>query len=179
MSDLLHPALTPHLAALTLLLGYAAWRDVATRTIPDSISITLIALGACVRLMSGWEALGWSLLVAVSVFFVLLPLCGRGVLGGADLKLLAALAVGFSPETSLHLLLSVTVVGGFLAAAYLLLGRIFRLIGFFSRARMRPRSLPGRIALVECWRIRRHAPLPYGVAIAVGAVFVILQNRGM
>ena len=179
MSDLFHSALLPHLVTLSLLLGFAAWRDVATRTIPDEVSIALILVGASVRLMSGWQALALSLLVAVLIFFALLPLCGRGFLGGADLKLLAALAVGFSPWISLHLLLSVTVVGGLLAGIYLCLGRVLRLLGNLSRSKLRPRTLPGRIALIEGWRIRRRAPVPYGVAIAIGTVFAVLQNRGM
>jgi hypothetical protein len=35
-----------------------------------------------------------------------------------------------------------------------------------------------RICRIESWRIRRHAPLPYGIAIAAGGVWTLLLNFG-
>ncbi len=161
------------------LLGFAAWRDVLTRTIPDSVSIALIVVGCLARLAEGWEALAVSLLVGVGVFLVLLPACSRGMLGGADLKLLASLATGLSPQMTLHLIAAVTLVGGGLAAFYLGLSRLG-----VSRAATRlscttDPSFFTRIVTVECWRIRRSAPLPYGIAIAIGAAIVVLNRQGV
>lgn len=160
------------------LLGFAAWRDVLTRTIPDTVSIALIVVGCAARCCNGWEALATSLLVGVVVFFALLPACSRGLLGGADLKLLAALSVGFSPQTTLHLLAAVTIVGGGLAAVYVCLNRM---VGAKAagRSRRKPGSLLPRIVSIECWRIRRSAPLPYGIAIAIGAAIVVLNRQGV
>lgn len=160
------------------LLGFAAWRDVLTRTIPDSVSVALLAVGSLARLGSGWDALAVSLLVGVGVFLVLLPACSRGLLGGADLKLLAALAAGFSPQTTLHLVAAVTIVGGGLAVVYLGLSRLApRAAG--RSPRNSATSLLTRVAAIECWRIRRSAPLPYGVAIAIGAALVVLNQQGV
>lgn len=160
------------------LLGFAAWRDILTRTIPDTVSIALIVVGCTTRCCYGWEALVTSLLVGVVVFFVLLPACSRGLLGGADLKLLAALAMGFSPQTTLHLLAAVTIVGGGLAAVYVCLNRM---VGAKAAggSRRKPGSLLPRVVGIECWRIRRSAPLPYGIAIAIGAAIVVLNRQGV
>ena len=162
-----------------ILLSYSAWRDIATRTIPDTVSITLIVIGAVARLAHGWEPFVVSLLVAIAVFILMLPLCSRGLIGGADLKLLAALAMGLPPQASLHLVADVTIVGGALAMLYLLLNKLL----FTSKGRTQPRGrgswLLPRIVKVEFWRIRRRSPLPYGIAIAVGATFAVLHQQGV
>ena len=164
--------------AIIALLCFAAWRDILTRTIPDSVSIALIVIGCIVRLTDGWAALAASLLVGVGVFIVLLPACSRGLLGGADLKLLAALAVGLPPQTTLHLIAAVTIVGGGLAFVYLGLKKLVAGAEIGSHGG-RSGSVLKRIASVECWRIRRSAPLPYGIAIAIGAAIVVLNRQGV
>ena len=164
---------------LAILLGFAAWRDVATRTIPDGISIALFAMGFAVRLSQGWDFLITSLLMSIAIFLFLLPLCSRGLLGGADLKLLAALAVGLSPQSSLHLLVVVTTIGGLLAAVYLLAAKLTKSGDAAQSRSTKAKSGLGRIATIEFWRIRRRASLPYGIAIAIGTAVVVLQQQGV
>ena len=41
-----------------------------------------------------------------------------------------------------------------------------------------PPGLLRRVLRVESWRIRRGAPLPYGVAIAAGAAFALIRPGG-
>lgn len=161
------------------LLGFAAWRDIVIRTIPDTVSILLIVVGSGTRLTLGWQPFGMSLLVAVAVFTLLLPLCSRGLLGGADLKLLAALATGLSPQASFYVIFDVTLVGGALALLYLVLNKALLIAGTRTRPCGRNRSLLHRIVTVEFWRIRRRSPLPYGIAIAVGAAFAVLNHQGV
>lgn len=172
-------ASTAYAFAVMGLLAFAAWRDIAIRTIPDAISIALVALGVAFRLSQGVQPFGMSLLIAIVVFVSLVPLCSRGLLGGADIKLLAALAAGLSPQGSLHLLAAVTMVGGGLAAAYLLLNKLTSLARTGSHPSSRATSLLGRIVRIEFWRIRRGAPLPYGIAIAAGAAFVVFNQQGV
>ena len=161
------------------LLGFAAWRDIVTRTIPDTVSVILAIVGLGMRLAQGWQTFGISLLVAIAVFIVLLPLCSRGLLGGADLKLLAALTAGLSPQASLHVLANVTMIGGVLALLYLALHKLLLPVRMTAQLRGRKNSLLQRIINVEFWRIRRRSPLPYGVAIGVGAVFAVLNHQGV
>ena len=42
----------------------------------------------------------------------------------------------------------------------------------------RRHSVLPRVAAIELWRIRRRFPLPYGVAIAVGGMLVVLSLKG-
>ena len=171
--------LVPLTGIIVALLAFAAWRDVATRTIPDSISVALLALGAIVRLDQGWEALAVSLLTAVAIFLAMLPFHGRGLVGGADMKLLAALAAGLPPLTNFQLITSVALFGGLLAALYLSLRRVVPLIARLPRPVGRRGLLLYRVAIVEVRRIQRGAPLPYGVAIAAGAAVVVLNHSGV
>lgn len=166
-------------AAITALLGFAAWRDVAIRTIPDSVSIALLAAGVVMRGSQGWSYLTISLLMSAAMFLLLLPLCSRGLLGGADLKLLSALAVGLSPQSSVSLLLAVTTIGGLLAAVYLLAAKRSGSMATMRSPSTRVNSRLARVITIESWRIRRRAPLPYGIAIAIGAAIVVLQQRGV
>jgi prepilin peptidase CpaA len=152
------------------LLTAAAWRDLTTRTIPDTICLLLLAAGVLAQLPNGISAVVASAATALLLFAVLFAAFARGLLGGGDVKLITALAVGLSPYDCYRLVVATAFAGGFLALAYLLLSRTVRAAPTITR-----RSLFRRILAVEGWRIRRHGPLPYGVAIAVGGAFVLLQ----
>jgi prepilin peptidase CpaA len=176
--------------AAVALLAFAAWRDIATRTIPDEVSLLLAALGLVARAVEGGlPAVGWSLAVAFLLFLLLLPLAVFGMLGGGDLKLASALALGLPPLGSYHFVVATAVAGGVLALVYLLLGRVLAArrpavaAAAPSRAdaapARRPASLARRVLEAEAWRVRRRGPLPYGVAIATGGVFALFGNHGV
>lgn len=156
-----------------LLLGFAAWRDIATRTIPDAVSVGLVMLGLAARIPDGLQAVGLSAGAAVLLFLLLIPLHGRGLIGGGDLKLLASLAFGLPPLASYQMVCAVVMAGGVLAVFYLMLRHVLARRGIARRWVARHRSLALRVIAVEIWRIRKGAPLPYGLAIAAGASFVI------
>ena len=165
---------------IVALLSVAAWRDIATRTIPNIISIAIMLVGITARLQNGWQSLAISMLVAASVFIMLLPLHARGMLGGADLKLLSALTLGLPPLGSYHLIVAVTAVGGGLAALYLAVRIVVRRFETIPAPIGRSRGcVARRVAIVEFWRIRRGAPLPYGIAIAAGAAVVVFAQAGV
>src|ERR1043166_6696230 len=81
------------LVAITL-LAIAAWRDVATRTIPNSISLVLVVTGGIARSLEGLSAFVLSAEAALLIFFLLLVVYVRGLVGGGDVKIITALAVG-------------------------------------------------------------------------------------
>jgi prepilin peptidase CpaA len=89
-------------------------------------------------------------------------------------KLLAALAVGFSPLGLVRFLTAVALIGGVLAVAHLLLRR------WVPPAAVAPArgSVLRRVCAVERWRIGRRASMPYGVAIAGGGAWMILAGLG-
>lgn len=159
------------LAAVALaLLAAGAWRDIVTRTIPDMVSLLLLAVGGLTRLLEGASDLALSAVVALVLFVLLLLAFSRGILGGGDVNLMTALAVGLSPCDSYRFVVATALAGGLLALAYLLLSHFRQSVPTITR-----RSLFGRILTVERWRIRRRGPLPYAVAIAAGGAFVLLQ----
>ena len=80
MHDLV--ATTPY--AIAVLLAVAAWRDVATRLIPDRISVLVALLGLAERAAAGPAETVVSLALAAGLFLLLLPAVSRGVLGGGD-----------------------------------------------------------------------------------------------
>jgi prepilin peptidase CpaA len=161
------------LAIAAALLGIASLKDIAVRTIPDAVSLGLLAIGVAIRVADGNEL---SALVASSAVFVVTALSWRcGWLGGGDVKLVTACAWLVPPSLVPTLVLTTAVVGGVLACLYLSLSWLARPT---SRpiCSLRPQSLAGRIWRVERWRISRHAGLPYGCAIAV-ATLLTLSGR--
>ena len=169
--------MTPLFAAAALaILCLAAWRDVATRTIPNGLSLALAALGIACRSVEGWPAVATSLAAATALFILLLICHARGAIGGGDVKLLSALALGLPPLGSYQVVVATALAGGVLALVYLLLPRLLAAAG--PRAAGPCGSALQRIAAVEAWRIRRRGPMPYGVAIGIGGAFVLLQYPG-
>ncbi len=154
------------------LLLAAALHDLAARTIPNLVPVLLAAAGLSAHFFAG-DALRAAL--AAAAVFVGAWLCWRaGWLGGGDVKLLAGGAC----------ILPVTHIPGFLAAVAIA-GGLLGLVYVCARALARrgplppfsvPASLPRRAWRAELWRLRRGAPLPYGVAIAAAGVFALLHG---
>lgn len=147
------------------ILAFAAWCDLATRTIPDRCSVALLVVGVAGRLVEGPAAAAMSVALAVLIGVGFLFLHARGMIGGGDVKLVVVLAAGTAPAAVPALLFWIGVAGGVLGVLYLLLSRVM------PRPALRPEAaLPWRVARVEANRIARRGPLPYAVAIAIGAV---------
>jgi prepilin peptidase CpaA len=154
-----------------VLLLYVAAADLAVRVIPNVVCWTIVVLGLTSRLLAGPIQVAESLAVAAILLLLLLPLHGRGWIGGGDVKLLVALAAGLPFVGLMHLLTIMALAGGVLAMAYLLL----RLLPQPSPAPAGS-SLLRRVYAIERWRGARRAPLPYGVAIACGGIWVLLSR---
>jgi prepilin peptidase CpaA len=146
--------------------------DIAARVISNKVCLLLAAL-AIVRLPFGEppQQLLALVYVAAVLFLLLLILHGRGYVGGGDVKLLTALAVGLTPIQLLYLLTATALAGGVLASVHLAM----RLLPYPSLPPLRS-SLVRRIYAIERWRNLRRAPLPYGVAIACGGIWTVLSQ---
>lgn len=151
------------------LLCCAAVHDVAFRTIPNWLSATIFVLGGSFRVLDGSVLAG---LLAVSLIFAgSLLLWHRGWLGGGDVKLLTACGFLVPPTLAVAMLLDTALAGGLLALLYLALGRVLA-----APPVIRPVGLMSRVVRVERRRIARRGPLPYGSAIAAGALIVLLKD---
>ena len=153
-----------------ILLLYVAMMDIATRLIRNEICLAL-ALLAIAGQMGTPMQVAESLIVAAILFLLLLVIYTRGWIGGGDVKLLVALAIGLPLMGVIQLLTITALAGGVVALVHLMM----RLL---PSPRLAPAgsSLVRRVYAVERWRHLRHAPLPYGVAIACGGIWTIFTQ---
>jgi prepilin peptidase CpaA len=163
------------LVIVSLLL--AACTDIATRTIPNTIPVVVAVVGLAARVLIGPSALAVSTAASLALFILLLFLHWRGLLGGGDVKLIPATALGFSLTSINHFVFVTVMAGGVLAAIHLFARWLLRDCPPVAPP-PRGSSLPRRVFSAERWRIARHGSLPYGVAIACGGIWVIISQAG-
>ncbi len=177
MSDLIAsiPAGPFLLGALALTLIAAGW-DLASRRIPNLLTVTGMALGLGGHL--AWQrevGLAWSIAgLAVGLGLLLVPVL-LGGMGAGDLKLMAAIGSLVGPASVFEIALVSAVAGGCLAIAVALHRKVARaaLRRAFSLMRIR---LP---ATATSTASAAPAPgafgtIPYGVAIGVGTWLCLL-----
>src|ERR1700746_333673 len=153
-----------------LLLLYVATIDIATRLIRNEICLALALLGIAGPLASPIQV-AQCLIAAAILLVLLLVIYTRGWIGGGDVKLLVALAIGLPLMGVIQLLTITALAGGVLALAHLML----RLLPYPKLAPAGS-SLVRRVYAVERWRNLRHAPLPYGVAIPCGGIWTVFSQ---
>ncbi|MCC7266812.1 MAG: prepilin peptidase [Caulobacteraceae bacterium] len=156
----------PHLLQLVLILAFpalmivAALRDCSTFTIPNWISLALLGLFPLAAFAVGLPlpAIGLALLLGVGGLLVGMGMFAAGWIGGGDAKILAA-ATPWLGLAALGPFLVVTAVAGGGLAVFLLF--------------MRSGQISPLLAQGPTWLARlatRGENVPYGVAIAVGAL---------
>ena len=146
----------------TFLLLAAATEDAARLRI-SNITVLLVIVAAVIAAIVVGPAL--SLWQNLAVFAALLavgtPMFAAGKLGGGDVKLLAAVGLWFSLKGALWMLLDVVLAGG--AVAILIIA--LRSLGWSNKIRSRVVVL------------RPGSGIPYGVAIAAGALIAMALQR--
>ena len=141
-------------------MAFAAATDVFTMTIPNRLNIGLalafFALAPNADL--GWQDVLSHMGVGAAMLLIGILLFSLGWLGGGDAKLLAAASLWLGLDHLLMFLTYTAAFGGALALALLA----------YRSAPVGALPLPG-------WAARLHTKgeaMPYGVAIAAGALFV-------
>jgi len=141
------------LGILAILLLVAAVVDVRTFTISNSLNLAVALLAPIYWLsiaMPLWPDVVIQLAIGAGVFALLAGAFYAGMMGGGDVKLAAALALWFSPASTLKFLVLMSIAGGVVTLVAIALHRF--------------RGREGR------------PEIPYGVAIAFGG-FAILTQR--
>src|SRR5262245_19784171 len=92
------------------LLLYVAMTDIATRLIRNEICLVLALLGIASQFASPMQVVE-SLITATILLLLLLVIFQRGWIGGGDVKLLVALAIGL-PLLGVIQLLTITALAG-------------------------------------------------------------------
>ena len=147
------------LTVLPLMAVIAAVKDLTTMTIPNWITLVLIAAFVPAALIAGlgWADIGWHLLAGVVALLAGMGMFALRWLGGGDAKIMAALILWLGPAAVLPFLLWTAIAGGALA-----------LILLTARSR-----LPALAGIGPAWVGRLMEPkgdIPYGVAICLGAL---------
>ena len=138
------------ISALGLMLLAAAWTDVKSRRIPNSIVLWGAGAALVWALSPAGVGLALSLLGGMVAFLTFLVLYGWGWVGAGDVKLAGATGLYFSPSHALMLCLTILIAGGVVA-----------LMWRFKFLATRPVAVPYgvAIALGTAWHVGRQAVL--------------------
>ena len=147
---------------VTVLLVAAAAED-AVRLRISNLIVLLVLVGALVAaVLAGPELALWkNLVVFLGLLGIGTQMFAAGKLGGGDVKLLAAVGLWFDFTAALWMILAVALAGGLLAILVLIL----RSFGWSEEIRR-------RVVL-----LRPGGGIPYGVAIAAGALIAMAFQR--
>lgn len=139
---------------------YAALSDLRSYTLPNFISIILVAAVAVIFaiIQPPLEMIGWHIGVAAIVFVIGFIMFMTGILGGGDVKVIAALALWFGPGNFIAFFSLMAILGGLLAVALILFRRIS-----LSDKYLKNKMING---LHD-----KNEGIPYGVAIAIAALY--------
>lgn len=153
------------LVFFSALMSYAASSDLVTMTIPNRLSLALIAgfIGFSLIIGLPLVTIGWHLAAGALMLAVTFSMFAAGWIGGGDAKLAAATAVWCGFSTMLEYTLLATVLGGFLTLA-LLSARTFTLPVFAQR---------------WGWLVRLHdraTGVPYGIALALAGLMIFPET---
>ena len=146
------------LLAFVGLVLYAAASDIATMTIPNWVSIAVVLLFPLAALLAHMTPLQIGIHVGIGVLMFLagFALFSMGVLGGGDVKVIAAASVWTGLAALTPFAYATTIAGGVLAAIMIVARRTAK------PSEKRPAFL-NRLLGPE-------NGIPYAVAIAVGAL---------
>lgn len=151
----------PLLMIFPVAMAFAGAMDLFTMTIPNRVSIALIAAFAVAAVVVGMPLMTIADHVAAGALFLVVGIVmfSLGWLGGGDAKLLAAAALWLGFANVMPYLLMVAVLGGVLAAA---------LLAFRA-------TLPPAWMIRQEWAMRLHdrqGGIPYGMALAGAALWI-------
>lgn len=154
--------------ALTAILLAASAMDLTRLRIPNLIPLALIGF-SLLRMASTAEPIPWpSHLGAFGLMLMLgfLAFAG-GLIGGGDVKLMAALALWFGPLPLASFVVLTGISGGILASILLLLRWLMRQPGLAAEAAPAQGSpaAPGRPKILD-----PGAPIPYALPITFAAL---------
>ena len=141
------------LGILAITLVFAAVVDVKTFTISNRLNAFIALLAPLFWWSTGldlWPDAAIQMGVAVIVFALLAAAFYAGMMGGGDVKLAAALALWFSPVSTMKFLILMSIAGGVLTLVVVAIHRA--------------RKKEGK------------PQVPYGVAIAFGALAILTQR---
>jgi prepilin peptidase CpaA len=189
--------LTTILAISVLIV--AAYGDICRRRIPNELAIAIAILGLARMIIAGEPSAAlWTLAAGAAVLFTGFLVFWRGLIGGGDAKLLAAVVLLVGYRELADLLLIMSLVGGLLALVVIAIDRlgpwlppvpvILSICGAPLRlAVFAEETLEGLLQFIRPPASRPAVPhslpmrpsVPYGVAIAAAGVTVLVFQSSL
>jgi len=147
---------------VAVLLLAAAAEDAVRLKISNLIVLLVLVAAVAATIIAGPQLALWkNFVVFLGLLAIGTPMFAAGKLGGGDVKLLAAVGLWFDFTGALWMILAVVLAGGLLALVVLIL----RAFGWSEEMRR-------RVVL-----LRPRGGIPYGVAIAAGALITMALQR--
>ncbi len=143
------------------LMAFAAATDLFTMTIPNRVSIALVAGFVCMAFITGlgWEAIALHFGVGLAMLVICLGMFAMGWIGGGDAKLFAATSLWMGQEYIFDYALTAAILGGVLTIIIIALRAYPLPAGFASQS----------------WLARLHNAgegVPYGIALAASGLII-------
>jgi len=172
------PAELATILCFVAILLAAAWSDLRRLLIPNRLSLAIAALWLAYALAAHAAAdppvsLIGAPTVALIIFMAGFGLFMAGLMGGGDVKLLAATALWAGPDLWPELLIVTTICGGAIAVALMT-----PLGSWFEASIQDAGGLSHLRVSMAPDASRRHRPMPYGLAIAAGGLVVATRLLG-
>jgi prepilin peptidase CpaA len=144
-----------------LLVATAAYQDVKSFKIPNIYSLSIVFLYPAFVLLSG-GTVDWLGAIGVAAIALIIgfALFALKYCGGGDAKLIAAVSLWAGPVLIVEFATLMAIAGGLIAITLWLHHRVSRLVPYLSQAPVHESEIFAK------------KPMPYGVAIAIGAVYV-------
>ena len=147
-------------AGLLLAAATSDWRSLI---IPNRYSLAMVALFPSFVIASGDVEWLTHLYVGGGAFALGFLVFSLRLCGGGDVKLLAAAALWAGPGLIVPLLFYTAVTGGFMALV------------LWVRHRYQRAGIPANLLFARSEEGFAKQPMPYGIAIAAGGLFVALR----
>ncbi len=151
-------------ASFFALCLFAAIRDVETLTIPNWLNawLAFLFIPACILAAPGWDVAGWHLLAGVLAFVIAIAMFMGGLFGGGDAKMVPGVMLWIGPAGTMDFLYGTAIAGGVLVGVVILARRL-----------VPAHATPG----FAFETLQQGKGVPYGVAIAAGAVWAAPQSQ--
>lgn len=158
---------------LLILVVLAASWDVWRRRIPNVLTVAAFLVALVIRAFAGSAMVIDGLLGASLAFAVLLPLFAMGGVGGGDVKLLVAVSAFLGLKGAMIGLLATAIFGGALAFFYSVRRGVILPALLNTRGLLKYVVTLGRAGERTTRESAGAVSVPYGVAIAAGALFAL------
>jgi prepilin peptidase CpaA len=175
----LNTVVGPVTAALVAVVLIGAVVDARSRRIPNGLTATAVVMALALRALVGSGALVDGLLGAALALALLVPLFAMGGVGGGDAKLLVAVGAFLGPKGFIVAVLATAVTGGLMSLAYAVRRGVILPLLLHTGGLLKYVFTGGRGGERRTLESPGALSIPYGVAIAAGALFALWYGGGV